>query len=246
MGVDTKGFVLTPCKDVMRIGGLVAGAIDRLISEERNIVLPKGTRRWSPKATEMFQETRLELIPASEMLRATFRFHKEERCVHVFFGCDCDQKNYGPKSISFSMGAWGQSELYAKAIVHALSLVGPGFYDLNDCDDIDPQRLDEPQLSVLGAMALGYVSHTALDDWIAVWRSGVIGDGRSADEFFGMPFEQAMELANRSDYESAWDEVKIRAAAMSVTPQFMLDWHEEAAHREAQVPPAALPAEAQT
>lgn len=154
MGVCTKGFVLTPCKDVLLIAALVQGGLDRIINDAARKRYP----RQLAVRNEEFRTCKVVLSPSSGLAQVGFTYDGEVRMLWLFFDCDCDNVKFGPQSISMSLGCNGRSELFMRVALHALSSLGPAYLDLDDGDDVGPALLDEPQCSMLDAVGLGYLS----------------------------------------------------------------------------------------
>jgi hypothetical protein len=234
MGVDTKGFVLTGCKDVMLVCATAAAALDKLILDERKVMYPTRVSYLSSEARDSFRTTSLRLAPDTELVDLEFVFKGERRCLKIFFTCDCDHKEYGPRSLSLSLKCWGESELFVMTVLHSLSILGPVFFDANDSDCVDPAPLQESRINVLKGMKMGYIPHTHLDRWLTAWDNGLYTEGMTPEQFFGMSEAQARELAGRTDFKSAWDELEQLAAMQVVAPSFMEEFHQRAAAAEAE------------
>lgn len=171
MGVSTTGFVVTDVKDALLIIELARGAVDQLIADELAICFP-GTKRWQAAATGLFKFTDVN-ISAGGIVQMHFTFHGERRTMSVHFDCDCDYLEYGPESVSFSLGCFGESELFITSVAFALSALGQAYVDRNDSDSIDPQQLQETPLPLCSAIRMGYASILSVRLWIkALQRHG--------------------------------------------------------------------------
>ena len=228
MGVDTKGFVLSRCKDVLLIGTVVHNAINHLVLDEKRVRYPTRIEVCSKEARDAFQTCKMTLDPGIGMLTVDFTFCNARRSLKLFFTCDCDHAEYGPKSVSVTLGCFGHSELFIKSALHALSLFGPAYFDANDCDDVDNAPLGENPLTVLAAVKLGYIRMSDVATWLEAWDASQFNDGRTFKEFFGTTETVIRELVGREDYQSSWDDIKALAEKTNAMPVFMEDFHQEA------------------
>lgn len=234
MGVDTKGFLLSDCKDVMLLANLVGQAIHGLISAECKTVLGEAGLKRSAKAREMFGYPEMVLKPDSGMLCIQFTFHGERRTMHMFFDCDSDRVAYGPKSISMTLGCFGYSDLFMKTTLHALSMLGPVYFDHSDCDDIPFALLDERVPPVLGAVSLDYIKDSCFPDWVEHYDAGKVGAGKSFEEFFGAKEATVREICAITDFTARWKAVCQLANTVDATPTFLSDYHQDAIAQAAQ------------
>jgi hypothetical protein len=228
MSVDTKGFLLSDCKDVMLIMGLISQAFQGLIRAECQTVFGDAGLKRSAKAREMFVSPEMDLKPDMGMVLISFTFHGERRSMHVFFDCDCDRVKYGPQSISMTLGCWGYSDLFMKTALQALSLLGPVYFDSNDSDDIDFELLDEKTLPVLGAVNLDYIKDSRFPDWVELYDAGKVGVGQNFDEFFGAPEAVVREICGIEDFTARWHAVVKLANSVVAMPSFLAEYHQDA------------------
>lgn len=218
MGVCTKGFVLLPDdrKDVLRIAGLIEGAINSLVVARRDAQF-SGRERFSRACREQFSECDLNLHPSSGMLSAAFTLSGEERSLRAFFTCDSDHRDFGPHSVSVHLGAHGESELVIARVLNALSMLGVTYIDLNDSDDIPYVPTGRPAPSVLQALALHYVKASDVRDWVNAFDAGDVGAGIPFEMFFGASETRIRELVNSPDRSTAWEALR-QMANVSVEP----------------------------
>lgn len=206
MGVVTRGVILTPFKDVFAICSLAERAINKVINEEKKLMFP-GERPWSSKCLEFFANAKTTISPESELLDCSFRFQGENRALKIFLGCDCDNAELGPKSLSLSLGLWGSSELLVKTVLHALSVIGPAYFDLNDSDDVDLAPMAEKRPNLLQAVKLGYMAISQLEDWKE--RLPFLGISNSEiPEFLGCSEKSFCAAINLEDYELRREAIK--------------------------------------
>jgi hypothetical protein len=232
MGVDTKGFVLTPVKDALLITALAAGALDSLIREEADIEFP-GVRPWDDTRKKRFRSVDAHMRPDSNMVQLQFTFKGDARQLSMFFRCDSDQSEHGPRSISFSLGLHGESELFVTNVAYALSMLGPAWVDRSDCDDVGPLLLAETPLTIAGAVALGYADALCLENWFDT--ATALGlDSSATEALMGLPFEQLKGLGSLS-----YDELKALVSSVPVPcPGFLDEYHQRIFTSSARAPEA--------
>lgn len=197
MGVDTKGVVATDCKDVMFVCGLVESGLNRLIRPHRKL-LPAN----SEKSGE-YRGPFLEIHPASAVATFNFTYAGEKRSLRLNFDCDCDNQDLAPKSLSMSLGCWGQSELFIRTAVESLAVLGPGFVDRNDCDDVGyiPLSMEPQNFLTACAAGLELLSGYRLEKWCGRFKEGAFGS-RSFEEAMGMTRDVAESII-KMDYDAA-------------------------------------------
>jgi len=220
MGVDTKGFVLTPVKDALLITGLAAGALDSLIREEAKLEFP-GAGPRDDASKKRFGEVEARMRPDSDMVQLRFTFKGETRQLSMFFRCDCDHSEYGSRSIGFSLGLHGESELFVTAVAHSLSMLGQAWVDRSDSDDIGPLRLAEAPLTVVGAVALGYTNVLCLERWLSV--ASLHGmDAAATETLMGLPAEKLKDVESLS-----YEQLKALVDSVPVpSPDFLEEYHQ--------------------
>lgn len=213
MGVDTKGFVATRCKDVFFAVGLVENALNALIQPHAK------EARLAVRGTEkepQYRTVDANLISRSQTVQLHFTYEGEHRTLWMNFTCDCDHKDVTPASISLSLGCWGQSELFMKTALRALSPLGDVYYDYSDCDSIDPAKLDIAPLTFVTACAAGAESPypSELEVWKNLFNEGKLRAG-TFDDVVGMSAETADELLS-APWETANEKLKaMRDACVS-------------------------------
>jgi hypothetical protein len=229
MSVCTKGVVVTPFKNVMLVCCLVESALNTLISTERKIRYPDGTPRQ--EARERYRNIEFSLSASMGMVRATFTFDGDRRSLSIFFDCDSDHSELAPRTLSMSMGCSGESELFVKTTLHALSILGPAYFDENDCDDIELAPLLEPRPNIVQAVALGYLRARQVDDWAEAFddSAGLASSVGDKDQFFGA---SAADLAIGTKLMSTAQDThfkELASAQRSCSPSFLADYHQRQA-----------------
>lgn len=215
MGVDTKGFVATKCKDAFFVVRLAEEALNKLIRPHVKAALLAG--RTAEEAPQ-YRTVHARLLADSEGVQLNFTYDGEDRTMHMYFTCDCDNKDFTPTSISLSLGCWGKSELYMKTVLHALSPLGDVYFDYSDCDDVEKAILEVEPLTYVTACAAGVESAfpTRLAKWNQMFDAGLLRAG-SRDEVLGLP-EPEIERLTTIHWEEAHAELKAICAAASAPP----------------------------
>jgi hypothetical protein len=194
MGVDTKGFVATNCKDVFFVVGLAEEALNNLIRPHARAARFNGQSAEDPPK---FRTVDARLHASSEGVHLNFTYEGEVRTLHMYFTCDCDNTEYTPASISLSLGCWGQSELYMKAVLQALSPLGDVYFDLSDCDDIEPAKLEDTPLTFISACVANVESAfpSNLATWKRLFDAGQLRTG-TCEEVLGLPRSKVDRLTS--------------------------------------------------
>lgn len=169
MGVSTKGFVLTNCKNVFFVSHAVSRALNRLIRSRSGI---RGFA-FTQEQREQWSWVKMELSDLSDCVSFRFTFDGQHRTLRLNFDCDCDNVEYGPASLSMSLGCNGEAELLVRTALRACSMLGPTYFDANDCDDIDSALIEQAPLNFIQACVEGVASATegAIGEWLAVYDS---------------------------------------------------------------------------
>lgn len=202
MSVDTVGVVVTACKDVRLISDLVQTVLEKLMHTEQ----PS-----SSDSTTASTPCAVRLNPNSGFLEFLFRFRGEQRRLSLAFDCDEDFQELGPQSLWVKLGAWGGSELIMQTVLQALSVLGPAYYDADDCDAVDLAPLTQPRPSLMNLVALGYFSASKVEDWVRGFKGGVVGGGQTFETFFGVEESWLRDRLNESDRHVAWAAIETRA-----------------------------------
>lgn len=205
MGIDTKGFVATSCKDVFFVMNKIERAINKLITPH----LKLENMRFSDETKDgKYKKVRLEIRADTELVQAHFTYNGEKRTLWVFFGCDCDKTEYTSQSISMSMGCWGESDLFMQTALRAVSMLGTVYFDHNDCDEIDPAPLEVTPLTYIQSCIekLEHPDIVSLGRWYTMSNKGLLRDG-PVSEVLGLP-ETSVKRILAGDYESASKELE--------------------------------------
>lgn len=222
MGVDTKGVLLTPMKDVMLVCGIIEKSLNTLIRQQRD--LKYGPQRRLPlQNKDEFDFVDVRLVPSSGM--ACFRFvcFGEKRDMHVFFECDRDHADLAPRSVSMSLGCWGSSELYMLTVLRALSLLGPVAYDRNDSDSVDMAVLPLAPLNLAQALSLDYIGAFELEQLVARYRNGELFVNRGFEDFVGMDEKAFNDIMKTQDHRARWDAMEAMVKCLPVAAALRIE-----------------------
>lgn len=152
MSVCTIGVVATKIKNIAVIAPLVSGALDRIIVNGRRKAFPDYPRGGTRSdALSAFRATTIELNNDAEGFRVLFTFNGHRRMLTVHLHCDCDHKDIAPQTLSMSLGCSGLSVEFMKAVLLALSPLGPTYLNENDSND-GHLVLCEPRLKSIGEL----------------------------------------------------------------------------------------------
>lgn len=221
MGVDTKGFVLTDCKDAMLVGQLLMRSLDKLIAQGRKAEFPEARWAGNEEIRARWQPVSVELKPEMAMLSLDFVYAGEKRALKVFFDCDCDQSDYGPSSLSMSLGCWGSSELLMRTALTALSLLGTAWLDVSDSDSIDAAPLPGPRMPVLAAIGHNLLGGDHLVTLAKARASGTTWLQGNCQQVFGVNGRDLQRFCGhleRRDVEGTQIVTKVAKAAAAAHP----------------------------
>lgn len=221
MGVDTKGFVLTDCKDAMLVGQLLLRALDKLIMQGSKAEFSETRWRGSPEVRERWRHVKISLSPEASMLTLDFVYAGEKRALSVFFDCDCDHVEYGPSSLSMSLGCWGSSELLMRTALAALSMLGTAWLDVNDSDSVDAAPLPGPRMPVLAAIGHNLLGGDHLVTLAKARASGTPWLQGTCREVFGVGGRDLHRMVGhleRRDVEGTQLVTKVAKAAAAAHP----------------------------
>lgn len=152
MSVSTIGVVATKTKNIALIAPLVSGALERIIINGRRKAFPDYPRGGTRSdALSAFRTPTIELNNDAEGFRVFFTFNGHRRTLSVHLYCDCDHVDIAPQTLSMSLGCSGLSVEFMKAILLALSPLGPTYLNENDSND-GSIALYEPRLKSLGEL----------------------------------------------------------------------------------------------
>lgn len=189
MGVDTKGVVVTTCKDVM----FVALSIEQAVKRVLEMVLPA---TQTPLQRLRALAVDIECSPSTDSLRFRFEINGDQRQLSVFFGCDCDHLDKGAQSVSLLLGAWGDSVLIMECVLRVLSVLGPTY--LNEADSSAEGYVLQPGVATFTELALAgqfTLPTRVLEKWVACYEAGQMrADGMAFRDLFGFDAPAAAKV----------------------------------------------------
>jgi hypothetical protein len=168
MSVDTKGVVVTSCKEIFFVCALVERALTQYIAPKARKEHASARKGSEPEWTL----PTIRLSSAGELVQFHFRFNGEQRILWLFFTCDCDNLELGEQSLSLNLGYWGSSETIMRIVLEALACLGPTYIDVNDCDDVDKVPTGYQRFGFQEAAARGLVHDAGADDWRSQAQAG--------------------------------------------------------------------------
>jgi hypothetical protein len=171
MATDTKGFVLTSCKDVFFVCDRIQAAINQVIHPLRSkeILSGGGFARVANAVCASY------LYPSSSAVRIVFMHERVTYTLNLHFTCDCDNKEFGPQSISLSLGAHHESARFMKLALQSLSMLGTLYFKEKDGYGTHFTVLDAEPTTFIQACANGEIpvaSQFPLMDWHMMYRRG--------------------------------------------------------------------------
>lgn len=187
MATDTKGFVLTACKDVFFVCERIEQALNKVIR-------PLSVAAFFADPANVgasYQTCSTYAYPGSQSVRILFKYQGISYTLCVHFTCDCDNAEYGPQSLSLSLGYHHEAPKFLKLALESLSMLGTLYFTENDGDGTRPVKLDGEPTTFIEAVAAGDIlgSYFPLNAWQAMHHRGDFGKktfeavvGLSSDE----------------------------------------------------------------
>ena len=127
MSTETKGYIITECKDVRKIASALCDSIATIKGmSDIDGILFSGNKFINPRYN-----------PSDDFLIYDFKDGSDKRALYVFLDCDCDHPELGDKKIILTLGCWGNSVALISQFMEALVLVtkpSAMFLHENDCD----------------------------------------------------------------------------------------------------------------
>lgn len=127
MSDNTIGVVLTPCKDVFFVVGLVEEALYRALDDEAARL---GVTRMAllalrnAKGDALYRAPSPTISSVARMAVMRFAFAGEQRALYVNFACDTDHEDLGDKKLTLLFGAWGRSVQIMERVLRPLGVLG--------------------------------------------------------------------------------------------------------------------------
>jgi hypothetical protein len=195
MGNCTRGYVVTPIKDVSHVMAIVERVITNLIAEakpdRKGRVLPEG-----------FSHPDTYLTPASESAHTQFAIAGEKRTLNVYFACDSDPNHkYPGDKVIFDMGLGGLSEKVVSGVLARMTHLGRCYLDVDDCDGPTPDvEITAHPMTFMDAVVSRYASAMAVKSWIRMHP--LLPSAPALHDFLGItPTELATYNAEGSMYD---------------------------------------------
>lgn len=193
MGVDTKGYVHTKVKDVMHVVMLVERAISRLVRAKM-----AGEKKIRFQMPEGFMLPTTRLIARSGATSTTFSIAGENRDLHMFFSCDCDQNDLYPGAkIIFSLGLWGMSDEIMTAVLSELTHLGHCYLDHNDGDDVPNVKILAPSRRFVDMVMDGSDSALSFNNYVNM--HALVAPDKPLHKFLGLTAAETKSCLTTSD-----------------------------------------------
>lgn len=152
MGVDTKVFLVADQTKILESVGSVNKYLDTFIrarlddfTKEKGYnnhhqAVNKGKEDHNVSFSNGVKHNYVNFIADWQSFQICFGCgDNNDRTVHCSQNsCDYKEITEGNKII-FSWGCWGSNKEIAQIVCEALYKLGPVYYDLNDCDEVDFQ-----------------------------------------------------------------------------------------------------------
>lgn len=191
MGINTKGVIITPVKDVMHVMNMTEKAIDSFIND-------KGGTRFRFQRPEGYQSAETRLSARDGMAITKFAIPGEERSLTVHFNCDFDEGDIpGEQRLIFSMGCHGSSDEIIKRVLDKLTHLGPCFFKHADSDDAPFEEVKTPARTFIQAVLDYDESASNFFQWVRVFRAGK--SSQLCSDFLGITAEELDACLKNSD-----------------------------------------------
>lgn len=145
MSVDHKVFVCCSKNKVLEVYGAVLTALRDFY---RNRVKELCSQYNCTVMWELPEETKSKLNNVDiasynfEHFCVYFSTEKESRQIFMSHSCSSDYKEiYDGEKIIFSIGCWGDHQIYMDIIKDAIKDFGDVYEDVNDCDNIGFEKV---------------------------------------------------------------------------------------------------------
>jgi hypothetical protein len=149
MAVWTRGYCVTRNRNVFFIVGLVERALNNLIGSWRSV---REANRGREADKPFLRQVETRIQPSSRSVDLFFVYQGEARTMTVFFDLKDDgDDGLCKKSVCLMMGCHGQSDLFIKAALGALSALGPLHFVACSDSDEPPVLLEGHPMSYLDA-----------------------------------------------------------------------------------------------
>lgn len=220
MGVDTKGVLVTPIKDVFLVTSLIERSLNKLVMDARHLEFKERIPFVSARARKLYRTPEFRLLPNSEGVQVNLCIRGYSRMLTLHFHCDMDHLDLGPASISMSMSSFGHSDIIVQAALYALSLLGKVYYQREDTGYTPLAELAAPSLTLPEALSLGFVTAYPFSKWAKRHLAGTGNFVGDFEEVFGCTPEWFLTNDQSEDIGEGWRRLEKQVHRDVVLPDF--------------------------
>jgi hypothetical protein len=211
MGVDTKGYVITPVKNVMHVMTMVEDVILKM-------VLASMPPRQNPLMPEGFALPRTRLAPSTNMAQTSFSIAGENRLLTVHFGCDNDNSaKYPGEKLILSIGRNGLSVEVMEAVLARLTHLGRCYLDRDDCDNEPDVEITTAPMTFIDAVVQQYDNSLNSKHWMRMHAE--LANARPLSAFLGITPKELLRVKADDSAIYGICDAYCAAAKSSVTPE---------------------------
>jgi len=184
MAMNSKGYVLTPVKDVMHVLTIVERVIHDLIRQK---VTPP-TKNSGHRLPEGYSYPMTSVSPAMATAETRFTLNGEARTLSVYFACDGDPVGeYAGKKLVLMMGFGGLADTVIPAVLAKLAHLGPCLFDRGSLEST-PEPVDCTAMTFAEAVRGRYDRAENVHQWMEYHRT-VVTD-KVMREYLGLSHDQ--------------------------------------------------------
>ena len=220
MGVDTKGVLVTPIKDVLLVTSLIERSLNKLVMDARHLEFEERIPFVSVRARKLYQTPEFRLLPNSEAVQVNLCIRGYSRMLTLHFHCDTDHLDLGPASISMSLSSFGLSDIIIQAALYPLSLLGKVYYQREDTGITPFTELAAPSLTLADALSLGFVTAYQFSEWAQRHLKGTGAFSGNFEDVFGCTPQWFIENDQSEDIGERWRRMETHVHSDVVLPDF--------------------------
>lgn len=184
MAMNSKGYVLTPVKDVMHVLTIVERVIHNLIQQHINTPADQGGYRFP--AGYSYPTT--SVSPSTATAETRFTINGEARTLSVYFACDGDPVGeYAGKKLVLMMGFGGLADTVIPAVLAKLAHLGPCLFDRGSLEST-PEPLSCTPMTFAEAVRGRYDRAENVHQWMEYHRTVVTE--KVMREYLGLSHDQ--------------------------------------------------------